>query len=665
MIGRRVWSVAWALLLCLIVAAPGLALVQSEPEVESGQVFTLGEVIVSGENQTVNLATTVTEVTAEDIKARGAQTVAEALEQLPGVDVATGGKGQSYVNIRGFDQSDLKVLIDGVPVYEQYFRSLDLSEIPVDAVAKITVTKGASSVLYGANTMGGVINIITKKAGPKPTAEVTASWGDYNTENYTFNTGATVGQFNYWLTYSYRDSDGYRLSDDFDADPLFFGEHTVDGNDFVEDGGKRDGSAYIKRTISTKVGWEPDKNTSLYLTFDYHNNVKGVPTSTWTFSDWKQWHVNLVGEKRFNDWLRVKARGFYVDHEDVLWDTDLNSPGRHWFLASAYDNYSVGGELQTFMDFGRWSFLKVGVNFVRDNCQQTEIPDVGDPWEDAGEFESDTYTVAVEDEIKITDWLSFVAGTSFDYYDPREAGDAEVPDHSDAFSPQAGVVVTLSESTQLHGSIGKKTRFPHLKELYSEMAGGNPALKPQKTLSYEIGVTHAFTDAISGSLAFFYNDVEDLISRERINGERVYVNIGEARMQGVEASVSADITDNFWAGLNYTFLSTKDKEADQEMTGRPRHRVNVDMRYRFNFGLTANVQASYTAQERYTDDDDNLKKGPDFFLLNARVEQKLGKMWGVEGRVFAEVQNITDKFYYESEYLMPGRTWLAGLNFKY
>jgi outer membrane receptor protein involved in Fe transport len=508
--------------------------------------------------------------------------------------------------------------------------------------------------------MGGVINIITKKAGAKPTAEVIASWGDYNAENYTFNTGARIGQFNYWLTYSYRDSDGFRLSDDFDPDPMFTGEHN-----HIEDGGKRDDSGYIKRTLSTKVGWEPDKNTSLYLLFDYHNNVKGVPDSTWTFTDWKQWQVSLVGEKRFADWLRVKARGFYVDHEDALFDTDLAAPGRHWFLASAYDNYSVGGELQTFMDFGRWSFLKLGMNFVRDNCHQTEIAVGGTAWEDAGEFESDTYSVAIEDEIKITDWLSFVAGSSFDYYEPRKAGGEEVPDHSDGFNPQAGVVVALSESTQLHGSIGKKTRFPHLKELYSEMAGGNPALKPQKTIAYEIGVTQAFNDAISGSVAFFYNDVEDLINRIKVGRDKFYVNVGKARIQGIEASVSADITDNFWAGLNYTYLSTRDKDAERELEGRPRHRANLDLRYRFGFGLTTTMQASYTARQYYEDDNDNWKKGPDFFLLNARVEQKLGKKWGVEGRVFAELRNITDKFYYESEHLTPGRTWLAGLSFRY
>ena len=121
--------------------------------------------------------------------------MADALEQLPGVDVQKGGKSQNYVSIRGFDQSDIKVLIDGVPVYEQYFRTLDLDQIPADSIAKITVTKGASSVLYGSNTLGGVINIITKKAGAKPSATVSGAWGDYGTERYSANVSGPVGKF--------------------------------------------------------------------------------------------------------------------------------------------------------------------------------------------------------------------------------------------------------------------------------------------------------------------------------------------------------------------------------------------------------------------------------------------------------------------------------------
>jgi outer membrane receptor for ferrienterochelin and colicins len=651
----------------------------AEEKGSSTKVYELGEVVVTAKQETVNLATTVTEVDLEDIQERGAQTVAEALELLPAVDVQKGGKGQAFVSLRGFDQRDVKVLIDGVPALETYFGTVDLSMLPIEAVSKITVTKGASSVLYGANTMGGVVNIITKKAGDKPFTELTTSFGDYNTKNVILNHGAQIDKFNYWLTYGYRDSDGYRLSNDFDKN----NSHTGLGTQFNEDGGKRDLSDYIRRTLHAKVGFEPDEDTRLYLSFDYHNNERGIPTENfhyWSFSKWDQWHINLAGEKKINDTLTLKAMAFYIDHEDTLkdvsWDAN-HTTNRKWFETSSYDDYSTGGMVNAFVDLGKWSLVKLGVNYTKDNHKQRDYLDndcfgVIRGWDSPGytpeeEYEAETYTIAIEDEIKPTDRLSFIVGVSYDYFNPEKAYDQPVPDTIDTFNPQVGMVFDLTTNTSLHASAGKKTRFPKLVELYSEHAGGNPDLDEQEAITYELGVSHDFSEIFKVSAAYFYNDIDDLIESvdDPVSGDAVYINVSEATIQGVEVALDMNFSKSLQAHANYTYMSTEDESNDdRELEGRPRHRINLDVRYRFPFGLSASVQASYT-QRQYWDAGGDWKKLPDYFLLNARLAQDMSKICGIDSELFIQGTNLTDLDYYETRGPEPGLNFLAGFTVRY
>ena len=138
------------------------------------EAYTLGEIVVSGDK--VRETTVITEVTAEDIAATNSKTVAEALAYAPGVKVTTGRKNEPNVSIRGFDQAQTLILIDGVPYYETNFGKLDLNQIPTDNVARIEVIKGDASVLYGANALAGVINIITKQPSEKPFTSATVEF---------------------------------------------------------------------------------------------------------------------------------------------------------------------------------------------------------------------------------------------------------------------------------------------------------------------------------------------------------------------------------------------------------------------------------------------------------------------------------------------------------
>lgn len=671
------------LVLGAMLILPGMVFSEDAQSLQTdqiGEVFELGEIVVSANREAVNLATTVMEITSDDIVARGANTVADALDMLPGVDIQQGGKN-AWVYLRGFDQEDMKVLIDGVPAYQTYDKVVDLSLIPVDSVAKITVTKGASSVLYGANTFGGVINIITKKGGKTPGGEVSASFGENRTQNYVFNYGGSSNNFNYWLTMGHRRSDGFDLSEGFNRNDPRYGI----GSTYNEDGGLRDLSDYQMNTLSAKVGYEPSADSRIYISFDYHQNEKGIPSSAsryWSYVDWDQWHVNIVGEKKITDLLKTKVRLYYVSHEDTIedvgWDA-AHTTARKWFETSSYDDSTTGLELHNYLNFGPISNLKIGFNYVRDNHKQMDYYDAttwpvvrfGDPigYRPQEEYEADTFTIAVEDEISLyNDKLMFVMGVSYDNYKPKKAYDKPVPDSTDSFNPQGGIVYILNEATSFHASIGKKIRFPRLKELYSDMAGGNPEMNPQETIAYEVGVDHSFGMNTNASLALFYNDITDLIERvlDPASGDRYYKNVGEAKIEGFEFSLDHMFNESVHTGFSYTYLATMDKTANQDLTYRPRHKLSLDTRCRFSYGIFSNLQMSYTSGGYEFDPNDNMVSSRGFFLVNARIEKQIESILGMKGStLFAQAYNIFDKNYTEGGDPQAGVNYMVGLKMRF
>ncbi len=214
---KKKWIFELTVFLVLFIFS--LSWAETGQEKKEYEVYNLGEVVVSAEKPKVKEISIVSEVTAEDIKATNSKTVAEALSSAPGIRVTTGSKNTPNVSIHGFSQSRILVLIDGVPYYETKYASLDLNQIPTENIAKIEITKGAASVLYGANALGGVINIITKKPSEKPYTSVSMEFGENNTQRYSATHGMKVGIFNYWLNYTYGRSDGYNLSGDFQPKP--------------------------------------------------------------------------------------------------------------------------------------------------------------------------------------------------------------------------------------------------------------------------------------------------------------------------------------------------------------------------------------------------------------------------------------------------------------
>jgi iron complex outermembrane receptor protein len=668
--------------------------IKSENEGEY-EAFDLGEIYVTAEKlPAVRDVTVTTEITAEEIKATNSRTVAEALTYVPGVIVSGGRKNQPNIQIRGLDQSRALILIDGVPYYETNYGKLDLNQIPIDNIAKIEVTKGNASVLYGPNALAGVINIITKKPSDKPTAEAFFEVGENATSKLSLTHGMKVGIFNYWLNYSHQESNGWRMSDDFEPKPgNIVTKPGSTTQEVLEDGGFRNNSDFKDDSFWAKIGIEPTSEAEYYLNFHYLAKEKGVPPSTISenvflsmpafsgfarITRYDDWGIDLSGQQKIVEQLIMKAKLFYHNHIDDY--TSYSDQTYNEVIAvSRYKDYLVGGSLAADYRPVQWDVIRLGFNYRGDSHKERD-----DSYLPFAESFSYTGSVSLENEFNLIKKLSVVAGVGYDWFRVTDAernitdkstgefveqSDLNKPDTMDEFNPMIGATYTLTDSTRLFGSIARKVRFPTLSQLYSTKSG-NTELTAEKSINYTLGISQAFGSFASGEFALFYYDISDFISRDAPGTEGIYRNYAKIRLAGFELSGKVNPIKDLFIMLGYTYNNARDRSEDRvtdNVTFVPEHKVDLGLKYTVPYIIAPVDITCVYVTDSYNQlptpqkpDQESIKTG-DYFIVNARISKSFLKRF----EAYIAVNNIFDSDY-ESEYGYPGlgRNFYAGLSVK-
>lgn len=630
---------------------------------DSLRTYYLGEVVVTAKRSPATLTTSLREVTKEEMASRQIQTVAEAIQTLPGGYVSIGSRNEMVVQLRGIEQRQVAVLLDGVPIYVPYDGVVDLGEIPMEVVEKITVTAGNASVLYGPNSLGGTINIISKSPG-RLQSHVQTTLGSGNLQVYSLGGSGTVGSFGYLLTGSYRRQDHFRLSDDFPEAPN-------------EDGDYRNNSDYEKFDFLTKLSWRPNNRHHTALSFSHLTNEKGVPPKIyderprfWRFPEWRKWVLNLTTSQTFDPGWFLKGTFFYDKYDNILdsYDDDTyTTQNRRYAFHSVYDDYSAGFNLYVTKSFSEKNELTLGAGLKRD--VHREQPGRGEPFE---WYEMESYSLGLEDEWTISKRLALSGGLSLSTLHPLFAEDEPLRDDVSTIDGRLGAHVSLSETMALFGSVGRKTRFPTLKELYSGYAGRNlpnPDLKEESTTNMELGFSFLWGHSGRAELVLFDSEITNLVVGRVVvvEGEEKETldNIGKARHLGFELAGSLSPTKGLSLSGSYTYLEALNRSPGQEgdrLPYRPQHRVLLGVEYSLPTKSDLRINNIYTSDRSYLNADDNLQELPAYFTVDFHLSQHLGEYLSFSFSLY----NIFDE-YYESEYgvPMPGRNFSIGIEMSY
>lgn len=696
--------------LCLILTTA----VQAKDNGENDYEYTLGEVIITADQIVKESPTTISEVTAADIEKYNASNLGDALKLLPGIYFRQGrAKQESYASVRGFEQDKVLILLDGMPIYQPYEGLVNLTDIPVQNIAKIKVIKGLSSSLYGPNSMGGVINIITRKGGDRPEAALSYEISDYNTHHIAITHGQKVGNLSYFFGVSHKESDGFRLAKDFTLAPEILASMAVAPSPIPHtplktDSGLRENTDYSRDAITFTANWDVTGKNALGISMEYYTNEYGIAPGAiyretrraggtaywypryWRFDDWKRYTVNITDEYELTDKLRFKGRIFYDDYKSALnaydddtYSSQLRTAGAPSF-DSEYDDYNIGGNLYVFWDRVQNHHVRLGYSFKKD-VHKSEYAFASS----APEYEkliSHTYSAALEDVVDITDSLSLTVGASYDTFaqiDRDQASGTEKGDDIHSFNPQAGINYDYSDALNFYASVGRKIRFPTMRNLYADgVIGpkGDPDMKEEKTISYELGSQWWINEKLKFEGSLFYNDVEDLIFFDNEIGR--FEQYADANLNGMELNLSAQLTANLTAGISYTYLTAENDGSTvmveseyladdliykpDEIPYRPRHKFNFDLTQSFDCGLKISLNGSLVSDQVYYDHADPadnthfvaVKKSlDDFFLLNTKITYNFKDHY----QIFGAVENIFNEDYQEL-YLFPApgiRAWFG------
>ena len=664
--------------------------------VKDYEAYDLGEVVVNADKPTPEVTTTTT-ITADDMKATNSRTVAEALSHAPGLRVTTGAKNHASVTINGFEQSRTLVLIDGVPYYETKFGFLDLNMINTENIAKIEITKGASSVLYGANAIAGVVNIITKKGTEKPYSSASAEISENNTYRFSAVNGMKTGLLSYWLSYTFEKSNGWRMSDDYHPKTGTLTDYRYSVGDarrvtthVFEDGGVRDNSDTRTHKLWGKFGIDRDKDSQYFVTFHYLTDEEGAPSNVNSnnlrtgpyFSqfyadripEYDNWGIDLDARQRLTDKLIAKAKFFYHYHNDSLYSYEEPSFSTSPLAMSHYKDYLMGGSASLEYQPVAWNAIRMAVHYQGDSHEET-----GDESLPYDHYYSYTGSVGVEDEFTLVKNLSIIAGLSYDWFEVTRAEKATVSSagimtaYGSIYSPRdealngmIGVNYTFADTTKIYASFARKSRFPTLQNLYNVIAGGDPGLASEKNRIYTVGASRSFGTRFKGDVSIFWNDITDKITSVGSGANKRMVNIGETRVQGAEIGVDAYLTDNLTVRADYTRLEAEDRSSNRtsnNVTSVPEDVFHVSAHYTVARTKTmVDANASYMGSVYNNVTPGSEEKIGDYVLCDLKLTQPFAKHY----EVYVAARNLFDKNY-ESEYgyPAPGRSLWTGISVKF
>lgn len=577
----------------------------------------LNEVIVTGtkiETSRKVIPLSVSQVTAREIESTGQINILPALNtfvpglfvtqrNILGFGVSTGGSGAITMRgIGGSPNNEVLVLIDGHPQYQGIFGHPLPDAYVASDVEKVEIIRGSGSFLYGSNAMGGVINIITKKATKEGTSgNVGGAYGSYNTQKYYGSIGYKDNRFSILSSVNHSRTDGIRDNTDFRIT-----------NGYLK--ASYELSSHFKLTVDANVAeLNANDNGSIYLATPKPFNIDVLRGKT---------AISL--ENRYNN-LEGALKIFHNFGEHTLSDGFHSTDRNSGIMLYQTCKLSTGTSLTAGVDFKQYGGMVNQTKYKDSLLTVNEL---------AG------YVYAQQNL-----WNSLTLSTGLRLDNNSEYGSEWVP--------MGGISYYPTESTILKFTASKGFRSPTIMELY--LYAPNTNLLSERMINYELSWLQSLLNKkLSTEITLYKVKGENLI---QVVGQYPNVqrqNVGTFDNQGIECSAKYSVNKNISLNANYSYLKLK-----TPVLAAPRQQLNVSAHFSHKiWGLHLNgqyIEKLYTSLSPLTIQSDYL-------LLNARLTCHPTKSI----QLFAIGNNLLNKSYQINYgYPMPKANFSGGFTYRF
>lgn len=635
----------------------------ADDAVDEAAAFELGTVTVSATREGAEAKGAEAVLGQQDMAREQADTVSDAVRMLPGVSLTrSGARNEEMIYLRGFDSRQVPVYVDGIPLYVPYDGYVDFSRFTTFDLAEIRVAKSDASLLYGPNTLGGAINLVTRKPRKPFEGDLRVGLGAGQMRKAAINLGGNQGLWYYQVGASYLDAETFPL-------PKGFRDSKADPTDT---GNYRAHADRTDKRLSFKLGLTPNASDEYAVGYVLQEGQKGQPvytgTSTqrsavryWRWPYWDKDSLYFLSSTRIGDNNLLKTRVYHDTYKNGLDIYSDRSYTEH-DPTSSYKDTSKGASVE-------WS------NFSLDGHELSFAAHYKvDEHNDEGKFYRDvTTSLVAQDQISLGERWQLNLGLSHEkrdakrvYYWPKGS--------TNATNALARLSYTLNgRGDELYGVLSRKTRFPTIKDRYSARMGRalpNPDLKPETANHFELGVQGQPWAGAQGQAALFYSRVNDqiqtaIVSSDACGGSTCEQaqNVGRTRNLGLELSLQQRLGAQWQLSTNYTYLQrTNLSDRSITLTETPRHRLFATMHWTpsADWELRATLEAEQGRRVNF--DGGTYRKLGGFAVMGLSASYKPTKNMALE----FGVSNLGDKWYeFADGHPMPGRAWYVHGSYRF